>query len=197
VVVATDDAAVADAVSSMAVDAVLTDPEHSSGTERVAAVATLPQYTEFDSVLNIQGDEPFFPIEGARGAAVLVERGCHVGTAGAELARADLLDPHRVKVVVDRHGRALRFARVLPASMAWTCDAQVLHHIGIYAYRMAVLKHWLRWGPAPGELEEGLEHGLSIGVARVDSRAPAGIDTDRDLAVAEAYMETMNQRMCR
>ena len=201
VVVATDDARVVEAVSALPVDAVLTDSELGSGTERVAAAASLPQFAEFPVVLNIQGDQPFFPAEGALGAVERVEQGDPIGTVGSPLTSADLADVHRVKVVVDRDGRALRFSRVLPASLAWNCDVDILHHIGIYAYRMRVLKQWLKWNPAPYEDEEGLEqlrplhYGLSIGVARLDGRVPPAVDTEQDLAQAEAYMDTIVHRV--
>jgi 3-deoxy-manno-octulosonate cytidylyltransferase (CMP-KDO synthetase) len=199
VVVAADDESVADAVSELSVDAVLTDPTLGSGTERVAAVALLPQYADFAVVLNIQGDEPFLPAHAAEGALERIEQGDAIGTAGAPLTSAGMADVHRVKVVVDAAGRALRFSRVLPASFAWTCNVSVLQHIGVYAYRRSVLKQWCKWSEAPNELEQGLEqlrplhHGVSVGVARVGDPIPPAIDTEEDLAEAEAYVETMTQ----
>ena len=201
VVVATDHREVAEAVSDLPVDAVLTDPTLGSGTERVAAVAELPQYADSSVVLNIQGDEPFFPADAARGAVDRVDQGDPIGTAGAPLTGASVTDLHRVKVVVDGAGRALRFSRVLPASFAWACDVNVLQHIGIYAYRRSVLRQWIRWGQAPEEFEEGLEqlrplsNGVSVGVARVDGPVPPAIDTEEDLVEAEAYVDTMTQRV--
>ena len=201
VVVAADDQLVADAVSGLPVDAVLTDPRLGSGTERVAVVAGLPEYADYRVVLNLQGDEPFVSGDAARGAVERIERGDTIGTAGATLTGAGMIDVHRVKVVVDTAGRALRFSRVLPASFAWACGIEVLQHIGVYAYKRSVLKQWLRWAPAPGELEQGLEqlrplhHGVSVGVAAVGGPVSPAIDTEEDLAEAEAYVDTMTQRV--
>jgi 3-deoxy-manno-octulosonate cytidylyltransferase (CMP-KDO synthetase) len=58
-VIATDHSAVADAAQAAGAECVLTDPDHPSGTDRVAEVAALPAYRGFDSILNVQGDEPF------------------------------------------------------------------------------------------------------------------------------------------
>lgn len=201
VVVASDDARVLDAVAPLGVEGVLTSPELGSGTERVAAVAALPQFAGSGIVLNVQGDEPFFPLEAALGAVERVRSGDPIGTAAAPLAQSDLMDPNRVKVVVDETGRALRFSRVLPASGAWACQVEVLHHIGIYAYERRALERWVKLRPDELELSEGLEqlrplaHDIPIGVARLEFPAPRGVDTEEDLVLAERYAETLSQRV--
>ena len=201
VVVASDDARVLDAVAPLGVEGVLTSPELGSGTERVAAVAALPQFAGSGIVLNVQGDEPFFPLEAALGAVERVRSGDPIGTAAAPLAQSDLMDPNRVKVVVDETGRALRFSRVLPASGAWACQVEVLHHIGIYAYERRALERWVKLRPDEQELSEGLEqlrplaHDIPIGVARMEVPAPRGVDTEEDLVLAERYAETLSQRV--
>ncbi len=201
VVVASDDERVLEAVAPLGVEGVLTSPDLGSGTERVGAVAALPQFAGSGTVLNIQGDEPFFPLEAALGAVERVRSGDPIGTAAAPLAQSDLMDQNRVKVVVDETGRALRFSRVLPASGAWACQVEVLHHIGIYAYERRALERWVKLRPAPQEITEGLEqlrplaHDIPIGVARLEIAAPGGVDTEADLAVAERYAETMSQRV--
>ena len=200
VVVAADHPRVVDAVSGLGVDAVLTDPALGSGTERVATVSGLPDHAHFPIVLNIQGDQPFFPLEAVMGALQRVRVGDPIGTVGSSIVGNDLTDRNRVKVVVDAAGRALRFSRVMPASFAWQCEVDVLYHIGIYAYRRSVLKQWLRWRPAPGERTEGLEqlrplhHGLTVGVARVGGPVASAIDTEQDLAKAETYVDMATQR---
>ncbi len=201
VVVASDDERVLEAVAPLGVEGVMTTPDLGSGTERVAAVAALPQFAECGIVLNVQGDEPFFPLGAAVGAVERVRCGDPIGTAAAPLEQSDLMDPNRVKVVVDGTGRALRFSRVLPASGAWTCEVEVLHHIGIYAYERRALERWVKLSPDEQELAEGLEqlrplaHDIPIGVARLETPAPRGVDTEEDLVVAERYAETMSQRV--
>lgn len=194
VVVATDDPSIVDAVAPLPVQAMLTDSAHGCGTERVADVAARPGFGEAEIVLNVQGDEPFFPVQAARDAVREVERGRHVGTVGARLEPEDLLDSHRVKVVVGGNGLALRFARTLPASLAWQCDVAVRRHVGIYAYSRDALARWAATHPTPAERAEGLEQlrplrlGMSIGVVSYDASAPPAVDTADDLSAAERYM---------
>jgi 3-deoxy-manno-octulosonate cytidylyltransferase (CMP-KDO synthetase) len=203
VVVASDDQRVLEAVAPLGVEGVLTDAGIGSGTERAAAVAALPAYCGGQMVLNVQGDEPFFPLEAALGAVERVRGGEPIGTAAAPLGEGEALDPNRVKVVVDGAGRALRFSRRLPASAAWTCDVDVLHHVGVYAYERRALERWVKLPPAPEELAEGLEqlrplaHGIPVGVARIAGPVPPGVDTEADLIAAEQQADTMHQRVRR
>jgi len=198
VVVATDDQRIADAAVAAGAEAVITG-ECASGTDRVAEAVLAREGWEI--VVNVQGDEPFFPLEAALGAVERVRSGDPIGTAAAPLAPSDLMDPNRVKVVVDETGRALRFSRVLPASGAWACQVEVLHHIGIYAYERRALEGWVKLRPAEQELSEGLEqlrplaHDIPIGVARLAVPAPRGVDTEEDLVLAERYAETLSQRV--
>ncbi len=185
----------------MPVQAVLTDPAHRCGTERVAEVASRPAFRWADVLLNIQGDEPFFPVAAARNAVREVEAGRHVGTVGARLEPEDLLDANRVKVVVSGEGLALRFARSLPASAAWRCDVQVRRHVGIYAYSRGALARWAATPPTQAERAEGLEQlrplhvGMAIGVVRYDGPAPPAVDTFDDLSVAERSMTLSTRRV--
>ncbi|NIM50290.1 MAG: 3-deoxy-manno-octulosonate cytidylyltransferase [Gemmatimonadales bacterium] len=201
VVVAADDCQVLEAVASLGVEGVLTSPNHRCGTERVAEVARLPRYAQMDMVLNVQGDEPFVAVEAAVGAVHRVRIGDPVGTAAAPLRAEDVAELHRVKVVVDRAGHALRFSRAFPASGAWPCEVQVMQHIGVYAYSKQALLRWAALRPVPEELEEGLEqlrplaYGITVGVAEVGAPPLPGIDTEADLARAEAYMDSVSQRV--
>lgn len=184
VVVATDSRRVAGAVQGLGLDAVLTNPGHRSGTERVAEVILRPEYAGFDLVLNVQGDEPFVPSEAVHGALARVVSGDAIGTAAAPLAPEHASDPNRVKVSVDGNGHAVTFSRSpVPSSY---------HHIGAYAYRRDALLAWVRARPVPEEVVESLEQlrplalGMTIGVAILDEETSPGIDTEDDLALAEA-----------
>ena len=200
VVVATDHPDVAAALAGLAVDAVLTSPGHACGTERVAEVAQRDDYSWADVILNVQGDEPFFPIAGALAATALVQEGVPIATLGAMLTPSAVLDPNRVKVVVDADSRAQRFARVLPASAAWGCEVTVLQHVGLYAYSRRALA-W--WASAPCVAEERaqrleqlrpLSHGIPIVVARLEAPAPPGVDTEQDLFEAERFLDAVSER---
>jgi 3-deoxy-manno-octulosonate cytidylyltransferase (CMP-KDO synthetase) len=192
VVVASDHPAVLQAVGPLAVAGVLTGP-HSSGTERVAAVVRRPEYLGADLVLNLQGDEPFLPREAAVGAVGRVLAGDDVGTAAQPLSDGAWRDPRRVKVEIDRRGRARRFFRT-PDAPACGKGWPTFQHMGVYAYRPDALARWMTLPPAADEAVEGLEQlrplmcGMTIGVATVTEPAPHGIDTEDDLRTAEALL---------
>ncbi len=199
-VVATDDGRVVDAVRHAGGRAMLTRPDHPSGTDRVAEVVRRPEFADFDAVVNIQGDEPFVSAEAVRGAARIVTHGtASVGTAAAAASPDVLGAPDVVKVVVDEYGRALYFSRAPIPFLRdaqddddrATRDALVLRHVGVYAYTRAALLAWVALPAHPLERVERLEqlrplaNGIPIGVAVVDDPGAPGVDTPDDLARAD------------
>ncbi|MGH8623545.1 MAG: 3-deoxy-manno-octulosonate cytidylyltransferase [Burkholderiales bacterium] len=192
-VVATDAREIASVVQDAGFEAVMTSPDHASGTERVAEVIAKPQFSQFDHILNVQGDEPFVAPAAIRGALHRLERGDPLGTAAGSLDPALAGDPSRVKVVVDAQGRALYFSRApIPFDRDGTGDVVYHQHVGVYAYTREALERWVELPPVPEERWERLEqlrpllHGIPIGVTLVDGPAAQGIDTPADLVWAEA-----------
>jgi 3-deoxy-manno-octulosonate cytidylyltransferase (CMP-KDO synthetase) len=195
-VVATDSTRVAEVAERSGVRAVLTDGAHQTGTDRVAEVAGRTEFAGFDTIVNIQGDEPFLSREALAGALARVEQGDDIGTAAAPLSAALADDPSRVKVVTDARGRALYFSRaVIPhrREASDPSDGLYWQHLGIYAYTRASLIRWVSLPACEAEQAERLEqlralhHGLTIGVARLDEPALPGVDTADDLRRAEAH----------
>jgi 3-deoxy-manno-octulosonate cytidylyltransferase (CMP-KDO synthetase) len=107
--------------------------------------------------------------------------------------RDEVEDPNRVKVVVDREGRALYFSRA-PIPTGYGPAMEPLLHIGVYAYRRRTLLHLASLPPCPLERAERLEqlralwYGIKIDVA-VGDYLSFGIDTPADLAEARARWE--------
>jgi len=198
VVVATDDESVASTVRAVGAQCVITSQEHSSGTERVAEVASQPQFRGYTTIVNVQGDEPFIGREAVKGAAELVSAGQFpLGTA-ASRASAEILDtPSLVKVVIADDGRAMYFSRAPIPWLREPADAAVRdriarQHIGVYAYTRDALAAWVALPQHPLEHIERLEQlrplaaGLAMGVATVSELPIAGVDTEDDLARANA-----------
>lgn len=199
VVVATDDARIADACRSFGAEVAVTDPNHPSGTDRIAEVMDLLDWSADTVIVNLQGDEPCMP-------AVLIDQVARDlqehGRAGmATLAypildTETLFDPHVVKIVLDAQGYALYFSR---APVPWHRDeflggrkavprgVRFLRHIGLYAYRSAFLRRFVAWDPAPLELAESLEqlrvlwHGEDIHVTLALQEPGPGVDTVSDV----------------
>jgi len=209
VVVAGGDREIVDAVTAHGGEAVMTDPGLPSGSDRItAALATIDPERRYQRVVNLQGDLP--TIDPTLLQTVLRPLD-HLGTDIATLAVAttdpvERDDPNVVKAIVafdgrlaadgsaaDDHeqtlGRALYFTRATaPAG-----PGPVYHHIGIYAYQRAALERFAALEPSPLERRErleqlrALEHGMTIGVARVDT-VPLGVDTSAQLAEARRML---------
>ena len=176
--VATDDARIARAIEAIGGVAVLTRPNHVSGSDRIAEVVSqLPCRL----VVNVQGDEPLLDpttIDAAV-APMLADSTLEMSTLCRPLADdSELQAKSIVKVVTDLKGRALHFSRsAMPGSAA---------HIGLYVYRRDILLKLAALPPAPLEILESLEqlralsHGIGIRVVPT-THASAGVDTPADL----------------
>jgi 3-deoxy-manno-octulosonate cytidylyltransferase (CMP-KDO synthetase) len=195
VVVATDAPAIADVVTAAGGEAVLTRDDHPSGTDRVAEAVRRLDWS--GPVVNVQGDEPFVSREAVAGAIDQLSAGFAVGTAAVRVDGVAAADPACVKVVRAVDGRALYFSRVVVPAAREPSDAPLqasllLRHVGVYAYGPGTLPRWVALPEHPLERCERLEqlrplaHGLSIGVAVVADGGGPGIDTEHDLAMAEA-----------
>ena len=192
-VVATDAREIAAVVRDAGFEAVMTSPDHASGTERVAEVVAKAEFSNFNFILNVQGDEPFVAAAAIRGALACLEGGEPLGTAAGSLEPALVNDPNRVKVVADTRGRAVYFSRApIPFDRDGKGDVVYHQHVGVYAYTREGLQAWVQLPPVPEEQWERLEqlrpllHGIPMGVTLYDGPAAPGIDTPADLAWAEA-----------
>jgi 3-deoxy-manno-octulosonate cytidylyltransferase (CMP-KDO synthetase) len=203
-VVATDDERVADAARAGGAECVLTATHHPSGTDRTAEVVARPEYAGYDTIVNVQGDEPFVSADVVGAAAEIVRSGRFaLGTVAVPAVAAILADPNVVKVVAGDDGRALYFSRAaIPhlrepahAGDATERGTLVRQHVGVYAYAPAALARWVALPPHALERVERLEQlrplaaGIAMGVAVVDEAAPVGVDTEEDLARANARWE--------
>jgi 3-deoxy-manno-octulosonate cytidylyltransferase (CMP-KDO synthetase) len=203
IVIATDSDEVARTAREAGAECHLTNPRHPSGTDRVAEIAGKPEFSGYDVIVNVQGDEPFLPAEATRGAIDLVASGAFpLGTAAVPAPAAVMESPDVVKVVRADDGRALYFSRAgIPflrdGDDRSERDAMILQHLGIYAYTRAALAHWVALPPHPLERVERLEQlrplaaGMTIGVAVLDEAAPRGIDTEDDLRLANDRWTTL------
>jgi len=196
-VIATDSADIKGVAEAAGFRALLTSRSHRTGTERVAEVAGRDEFSGFDLIVNVQGDEPFVPAEAVTGAIARVHGGDDVGSAATPLDPADAADPARVKVVLDARGRALYFSRSPIPCLRDGGPVEGLYwqHIGIYACRRDALMAWVALAPTELEQAEQLEqlralqHGMTFGIARVRAPALPGIDTPEDLRRAEAHWQ--------
>lgn len=205
VLIATDDGRIVAAAAAFGARALLTSPDHPSGTDRLAEVARREGWTDDEIVVNVQGDEPLLPPANVAQVAALLaaDPGAQLATLMTPLpTREDFLDPNVVKVVAAA-GRALYFSRSpLPwhRSIAaagpdsldpWT---GAYRHLGLYAYRVGTLRRLATLPPTPLERAErleqlrALEQGWGIAIAVARSAPGPGVDTEADLRRVEAIL---------
>ncbi len=203
VIVATDAEEIAAVVRERGGEVVVTRADHPSGTDRVAEVAERPECARFDVIVNVQGDEPFVRAEAITGAANLVRSGAFPLATCATRAAAGIVDnPDVVKVVCADDGRALYFSRAPIPFLRDRTDLQVRsslvrHHLGLYAYTRDALRKWVSLPVHDLERAERLEQlrplaaGMAMGVHLVDAPPLGGVDTEEDLARANALWDDL------
>lgn len=209
---ATDDRRILDAVLAAGFEAVMTRPDHASGSDRLAEVAaTLDESVEV--IVNLQGDEPLIsPATIERAVQELIsDSDAQIATTSEEIKEvADVLSTDVVKVVTDLTGRALYFSR---SPIPFPRDAVRLYgtllaaleiepqllatfrkHTGLYVYRRSFLLEYTRWPQSALERIESLEQlralecGVKIKVIEAD--APSiGVDTEQDLERVRKVLE--------
>lgn len=202
VCIATDHDEIARVCTEAGYDVVMTSEKHLSGTDRLAEVAQLKGWNDSDIVINMQGDEPLVPPILLAQCKQLLEQ----DQASVMATLYESIDDYPtfnrasvVKVVADQLGRALYFSR-----SSIPCDREQLmsgsqsaaantppslgkRHLGLYAYRVGLLKQFITWPQTPLESLESLEqlrileNGGKIAIAEATVSLPPGVDTQEDL----------------
>ena len=199
VIVATDDARIAQAIAAAGVEAVLTRADHPSGTDRLAEVV---RSLEAAVIVNVQGDLPLLDpamIE-LLAARMADEASLPMATLATPIHdEAEFRSPHVVKVVAGQDGRALYFSRSPIPFDRDGCrtpgEPLGWRHVGMYAYRRDVLLRLAALPPSPLEQREqleqlrALENGIAIGVVEWTAPEPLiEVDTEADLERARAAL---------
>jgi len=198
VVIAAADAAIVDAVVRAGGRAVLTSPDHPSGSDRIfEALQALDPGATHDVVVNVQGDLPLLDPRAIRAALTpLADPACDIATLAATLDPGEIESSSVVKLWANFGGKTI--ARALAFSRGATpppAGGTPQHHIGLYAYRRAALARFVALPPSANEKRDNLEQlraldaGMRIDAALVDA-VPFGVDTPADLERARALMRT-------
>jgi 3-deoxy-manno-octulosonate cytidylyltransferase (CMP-KDO synthetase) len=198
VLVVTDDQRILDCVHHFGGRAIMTSPEHASGTDRIAEAAEALGLNQDDLVINIQGDQPRFdPAVVTRMITPLKEdRRVPMSTLKFRIKdRNEIENPNIVKVVTDRDDFALYFSRYPIPFVRDRNTTDIAHykHPGFYAYRKSFLVEFSRL--PLGDLEKSekleqlraLEHGFKIKVPEIFTDS-IEIDTPDDVPKIEAIL---------
>jgi len=196
VVVATDTEEVALAVRANGFEAIMTRPDHQSGSDRIhEALRALDPESKVDIVVNVQGDLPTIDPATIRAAfAPLEDAAVDIATVGVEIVRDDeKTNPNVVKIVgAPRSPTRLRALYFTRATAPWG-DGPLYHHIGLYAYRRSALERFVSLPPSTLETRERLEQlrALEAGMridAEIVQSVPLGVDTPDDLERARSLL---------
>jgi len=198
VYVATDNEQIAESVLQIDGQVIMTSEQHESGTDRIHEAALSLGLEDDEIVVNVQGDEPLIPVDAINQVAELLSGDARMATLMAAINHPEeIFDPNIVKVVTDDAGRALYFSRApIPWSRAEfdqgkkaVDDLQGWHrHLGIYSYRMSLLKDFVTWPTAGLERTESLEqlrvlaNGEPVQIAQSLVDIPPGVDTPEDVS---------------
>lgn len=198
VAVATDDERIAQVVQGFGGRAVITKPQHKSGTDRLAEAAGLLGLKGEDLIVNIQGDQPLFAPEVVAEVAqpMLAEPDLPMATLMYKITRPEeITNPNHVKTVFDRDGRALYFSRAgIPFCRdGGGSEASYYRHLGFYAYRKNFLDTFVALPMGQWErlekLEQlrALEYGYTIRVV-LTSHDSIEVDTPEDIRKVEEML---------
>lgn len=195
-VVATDDQRIFDHVTKFQGEVVMTSVHCPTGTERVVEALDQLEMPDDAIVVNIQGDIPLLEPEVIEKVVSLLQDDDQIVMATAAIpitSKIEAFDPHIVKCVLDKTDHALYFSRGLIPCGDFRDDVKYYHHLGIYAYRNAFVRHYALLDSTPlqraEDLEQlkALEHGFRIKVAIVKS-ASFGVDRPQDIKRVEEIL---------
>lgn len=199
--VATDDERIRACVEGFGGQVVMTRADHPSGSDRLAEAAHLLGLSYDDLVVNIQGDQPLFPLDLIAKLAAPLKRDPEavLVTPARKITDPKIAAaPNAVKVVFDRRHRALYFSRSPLPCWRDAIDAPYFYrHLGLYAYQMGFLQKFVHLAPGRWEVAEkleqlrALEHGFPIHIVETDGDT-LEVDTPEDLLRAEAYFAAVN-----
>jgi len=194
IIVATDDENICEKVASFSGKAILTSPEHKSGTDRIVEVVEKLSFDDHEIIINLQGDEFGLSPSLINQLALNLSKNADfdVATLCERIDNMDeYTDPNVIKVVFNEKNKAIYFSRSpIPTDRAGGLPDEAYKHIGIYAYRVGYLKKITNFDRCKLEISEQLEQlrilyndgKIHLGV--VENANNIGIDTKEDLEIA-------------
>lgn len=206
VVIATDSDKVAEVAAGFGAEVCMTLPDHQSGTERLSEAVEALEYEDDEIVVNVQGDEPLIPSELINQVAQDLSEHTNVKVASVcEPIHSldEVTNTNIVKVVLNRRNRAMYFSRsAIPWQLGMKTGGDIdlsnnyFRHVGIYGYRVSVLKDYVNWTESPYEALESLEqlrvlwNGHRMHMCVSETQLAGGVDTPEDLERVRRVFES-------
>ena len=197
VFVAAEDQEIIEDVKKNGGEAILTNNNHKTGTDRIYEAFVKLGRTDIDLIMNLQGDEPLMNIEDIQKLNKhMIETKRDLGTLAAKINNIKVFENHDiVKVITEeslddtKFPRAINFMRKLNKE-----NNQAYHHLGIYCYNVEILKRFISFKQSQNEIENRLEqlraldNNINVNVALAKS-SPIGVDTKEDFMAIKKIME--------
>ena len=198
VFVACSESEVFDHISSIGGNAIMTDPNLPSGTDRIfAAYSLLKNKDEYESIINLQGDMPLIDPENIKSVNFPLINGFEIGTICTNISENEEKNKNITKVLIDWKkpktlGNSVDFYKSSKRILS-----NIYQHVGIYSFRPTALKTFITLPPSKNEEERKLEQlraldsGMKIGITYVDNIA-ISVDTVEDLKIIENIIKEKN-----
>ena len=197
VFVAAEDQEIIEDVKKNGGEAILTNNNHKTGTDRIYEAFVKLGRTDIDLIMNLQGDEPLMNIEDIQKLNKhMIQTKRDLGTLAAKINNKKVFENHDiVKVITEeslddtKFPRAINFMRKLNRE-----NNQAYHHLGIYCYNVEILKRFISFKQSQNEIENRLEqlraldNNINVNVALAKS-SPIGVDTKEDFMAIKKIME--------
>ena len=197
VLVAAEDQDIIEDVKKNGGEAILTNNNHKTGTDRIYEAFVKLGRTDIDLIMNLQGDEPLMNIEDIQKLNKhMIQTKRELGTLAAKINNKKVFENHDiVKVITEeslddtKFPRAINFMRKLDKE-----NNQAYHHLGIYCYNVEILKRFISFKQSQNEIENRLEqlraldNNINVNVALAKS-SPIGVDTQEDFMAIKKIME--------
>tara|TARA_B100000965_G_scaffold402072_1_gene427256 strand:+ start:793 stop:1530 length:738 start_codon:yes stop_codon:yes gene_type:complete len=186
-------------ITSKGGKAIMTDPNLPSGTDRVfAAFSLLNNKSEYESIINLQGDMPLINPTHIKCVNIPLENGFDMGTIATNISSDEVNNENITKVTIDWKepgyvGKSLDFYK---SSKKQITD--VYQHVGIYSFKPSALKTFVSLPSSRNEIERKLEQfraidfGMNIGITYVEN-VPISVDTLEDLMLVENILKSRNE----
>ena len=197
VIVATGDQEIIDDVKKNGGQAILTNNQHQTGTDRIYEAIEKIDNSNIDLVMNLQGDEPLMNIDDIRNLNnQMIKNNAELGTLASNILEKEFYQNQNIVKVITNESlnnsnfpEAIDFMRKISDSRK-----NVYHHLGIYCYQKETLKNFISFNQSSNEVKHKLEqlraldNNIKINVALAKS-SPIGVDTEEDLMAIKKIME--------
>ena len=200
VFVATEDQEIADDVIKNGGNAVLTNKNHKTGTDRIYEAFQKLNIKNVNLIINLQGDEPAIDIKDIINLnQKMIINGSKIGTLASNIKnKNDLKNENIVKVITKKNLEVDQFSEAKTFVRNCSNLNNIYHHIGIYCYRTETLEQFVQLSQSKNEIKNRLEqlraldNNININVAHANS-SPIGVDTEEDYIALKKIMEYKDQ----